>query len=51
MGLPRHSAEGWAWTKLSEASFATDWDNEKDAVYDNWKSRYGVPRSDLRKRR
>ena len=31
-----------AWTKLSEASFARDWDNEKDAAYDNWRELYGV---------
>ena len=31
-----------AWTKLSEVSFARDWDNEKDAVYDNWRELYGV---------
>jgi excisionase family DNA binding protein len=30
-----------SWTHLSEASFA-DWGNPKDAVYDEWKSLYGV---------
>jgi len=37
--------------RLSEASFARDWDNEKDAAYDDWKNLYGVPGSGLRKRR
>ena len=31
-----------AWTKLSETSYARDWDNEKDAAYDNWRELYGV---------
>jgi hypothetical protein len=48
---PRASAEGWVWTKLSEASFARDWDNEKDAVYDKWKNLYAAPRSGLRRHR
>ena len=30
------------WTRLSETSFAGDWDNEKDAAYDNWRELYGV---------
>ena len=33
---------GSAWTALSEESFARDWDNEKDAAYDNWREIYGV---------
>jgi hypothetical protein len=41
-GSPRASAEGWVWTKLSEASFARDWDNEKDAIYDYWRDLYRV---------
>jgi hypothetical protein len=28
------------WTKLSERSFAKDWDSHEDAVYDKWKSSY-----------
>ena len=27
---------------ISVASFEKDWENEKDAVYDNWKERYRV---------
>jgi len=42
MALPKGSPEGQYWTKLSEANFAIDWDNEKDAVYDNWRELYGV---------
>lgn len=30
------------WAKLSISSFAEDWDNEKDAVYDNWREHYHV---------
>ena len=30
------------WLKLAESSFAKDWDNESDAIYDNWKELYGV---------
>jgi hypothetical protein len=32
-----------AWARLSESTFAKDWDNEQDAVYDNWRELYGVP--------
>ena len=49
--MPRASAEGCGWTKLSEASFARDWDNERDAVYDKWKTLYAAPRSGLRRHR
>ena len=30
------------WSKLAIGSFAKDWDNDKDAIYDNWKELYGV---------
>ncbi|MBI5787453.1 MAG: hypothetical protein HZA78_01165 [Candidatus Schekmanbacteria bacterium] len=30
------------WAILAIASFAEDWENEKDAVYDNWKELYHV---------
>lgn len=42
MAVPKRLPEGEAWARLSEASFAKDWDNEKDAVYDNWRDLYGV---------
>lgn len=28
---------------ISAGSFERDWENEKDALYDNWKERYHVP--------
>jgi hypothetical protein len=31
------------WSFLSQASLQRVWDNEEDAVYDNWKELYGVP--------
>ena len=31
-----------AWLKLADSSFVKDWDNEKDAIYDNWRELYGV---------
>lgn len=31
------------WSFLSEASLQRVWDNEQDAVYDNWRELYGIP--------
>ena len=31
------------WQNLSLSAFATEWDNEEDAIYDNWREIYGVP--------
>ena len=31
------------WASVPAASFAEDWDNDQDAVYDHWRERYGVP--------
>lgn len=42
MALPKDSSEGLVWARLSEETFARDWDNERDAVYDNWRELYGV---------
>lgn len=36
------TAERQAWQRLSEASLNRLWDNEQDAVYDNWRELYGV---------
>lgn len=36
------SAAELAWLWLAERAFAPDWDNEQDAVYDNWKELYGL---------
>jgi len=33
----QEKTEAEALARLSESSFAQDWDNEEDAVYDNWK--------------
>ncbi len=30
------------WQQLGLASFEKDWDNEEDAIYDNWRELYGV---------
>lgn len=35
-------AERKQWSMLSLDAFARVWDNEADAVYDNWKELYGV---------
>ena len=35
-----------AWIRLSESAFASDWDNDLDAIYDNWRRLYGVEKSD-----
>ncbi len=31
------------WAAGSVTSFGKDWDNEADAVYDNWQAHYHVP--------
>ena len=30
------------WARLSEPALSRDWENEKDAAYDDWRKRYGV---------
>jgi len=35
--------ERWGWSFLSQASLQRIWDNEEDAVYDNWQKLYGIP--------
>ena len=30
------------WGNLAMSSFVNDWNNEKDAIYDNWKDLYRV---------
>jgi hypothetical protein len=37
----RTERQGWSF--LSEAALQRVWDNEEDAVYDNWRELYGVP--------
>ncbi len=36
-------SERAAWNSMSATSFNRVWDNEADAVYDNWKELYGLP--------
>lgn len=36
-------SERRGWSFLSEDSLARVWDNEEDAIYDNWREYYGVP--------
>ena len=31
------------WQSLGLATFEKAWDNEEDAIYDNWREIYGVP--------
>lgn len=31
------------WQGLSLSAFEKDWDNEDDAIYDNWRELYGIP--------
>ena len=31
------------WGHVPAASFAEDWANDQDAIYDRWRERYGVP--------
>ena len=31
------------WSSAAISSFAKDWDNDKDALYDNWREHYHVP--------
>ena len=35
--------ERTAWSTLSQPAFQRVWDNEADAVYDDWRTLYGVP--------
>ena len=30
------------WAAVAAQSFAKDWDNEDDAIYDNWREHYHV---------
>lgn len=35
-------AQEQGWAAVAEQSFANDWDNEDDAIYDNWREHYHV---------
>ena len=30
------------WNEMGLASFQKDWNNDEDAIYDNWRAHYGV---------
>ncbi len=30
------------WQQMSLSAFEKEWDNEEDAIYDNWRELYGV---------
>ena len=36
-------AEERDWAAGATRSFATDWENPEDAIYDNWREHYHVP--------
>jgi hypothetical protein len=36
-------AERAAWSNLSTEPLNRVWDNDEDAIYDNWRELYGVP--------
>jgi len=38
---PQDERRGWS--RLSEGSLQYVWDNDQDAVYDNWRDLYGIP--------
>jgi excisionase family DNA binding protein len=40
LAVPVGKSDSWA--ALSGPAFSHDWDNEKDAAYDDWRERYGV---------
>jgi excisionase family DNA binding protein len=41
-GASDDADEKQALLKLAESSFAKDWDNEQDAIYNNWQELYGI---------
>lgn len=41
--LTREVDDEGDWQQLSLLAFEKDWDNEDDAIYDNWRTLYGVP--------
>ena len=41
----RFEKERYEWHTASEEAFARVWDNEHDAIYDNWRELYGVSNS------
>lgn len=41
--LREAEAEERDWSAGAVTSFARDWDNTEDAIYDNWREHYHVP--------
>jgi hypothetical protein len=41
----RLEEERYEWHTASEEAFTRVWDNEHDAIYDNWRELYGVSNS------
>jgi hypothetical protein len=41
--LREAEAEERDWSAGAVTSFARDWDNNEDAIYDNWREHYHVP--------
>lgn len=40
--LAQEVDEETSWQNLGLAAFEREWDNEEDAIYDNWREIYGV---------
>ena len=41
--LTEAEAEEEGWGEGAVKSFAKDWDNGQDAIYDNWREHYHIP--------
>ena len=39
---PDSSSQEGDWQKASIASFAKDWDNDEDAIYNDWRKHYHI---------
>jgi hypothetical protein len=40
---PDDLPDQWGWLLLSEAALQRVWDNDEDAIHDNWKELYSLP--------
>ncbi|HRW08961.1 MAG TPA: hypothetical protein P5121_27845 [Caldilineaceae bacterium] len=41
--LTKESDDVVDWQELGRSAFEKEWDNEEDAIYDEWRRHYGVP--------
>jgi len=41
--LTREIDDNEDWQQLGLVAFEKEWDNEEDAIYDDWRTIYGVP--------